>query len=147
MEVSLLKTRFLVGICAVVSLLAACAPAAGGELQVSDVWARPGLAGGNSAVYFVIENGTDSNDILLSASSDIAGAVEMHMTSMEGDNMQMMPQQEVPIQVGKTEFQPGGLHVMLIDLNQDLSPGDSFSLTLNFATAGEKSLDITVSEP
>jgi len=147
MVTSLFKALFLVGAFAVVLLLPACAPAASGQLQVSDVWARPGLAGGNSAVYFVIENGTDSTDTLLSASSDIASAVELHMTSMEGDNMQMMPQEEVPVETGKTEFQPGGLHVMLVGLNQDLNPGDKFLLRLNFATAGEMILDVTVSEP
>ena len=147
METSLFKARILVSAFAVVLLLTACAPAGHGQLQVSDVWARPSLASGNSAVYFVIENRTDSDDTLLSASSDIASAVEMHMTSMEGDNMQMMPQEEVSIETGKTVFQPGGLHVMLVGLNQDLNPGDKFLLKLNFATAGELILDVTVNEP
>jgi hypothetical protein len=127
-------------------LLAACAPA-DGQLQVTDIWARPGLAGGNSAAYFVIENATASDDTLLSASSDVAGAVELHMTSMEGGNAQMMHQQEVPVMAGKTEFEPGGLHVMLIGLKQDLKPGDTFLLTLDFATAGAMPLQVTVSEP
>jgi copper(I)-binding protein len=77
----------------------------------------------------------------------VAGAVELHMTMMNEGNMQMAPQQEVPVQAGKTEFKPGGLHVMLIGLKQDLNPGDTFSLTLDFATAGEMSLQVTVSEP
>lgn len=127
--------------------LAACAPASGGNLQVNDVWARPGLAGGNSAAYFVIENATGGDDTLLSASSDIAEAVELHMTSMQDGAMQMMPQENVPVPAGKTEFKPGGLHVMLIGLKRDLNPGDTFSLTLNFENAGEMSLDITVSQP
>jgi hypothetical protein len=116
-------------------------------LQVNEIWARPGLAGGNSSVYFVIENRTGSDDTLLSASSDVAGAVELHMTSMQDGNMQMMHQQEVPVPTGKTEFKPGGLHVMLIGLNQDLNPGDTFSLTLDFAAASDMQLEITVSEP
>jgi hypothetical protein len=128
------------------SLLAACAPA-DGQLQVSETWARPGLSGGNSAAYFVVENRTASDDTLLSASSDVAGAVELHMTSMQDGNMQMMHQQEVPVPTGKTEFKPGGLHVMLIGLNQDLNPGDMFSLTLDFVTAGVIPLEVTVSEP
>jgi copper(I)-binding protein len=141
------KVRFFVVFLALATVLVACAPASGQGLQVTDVWARPGLAGGTSAVYFVIENGTASDDTLLSASSDVAGAVELHMTSMQDGNMQMMPQHEVPVQAGKTEFEPGGLHVMLIGLNQDLNPGDTFSVTLDFATAGAMPLDVTVSEP
>jgi hypothetical protein len=69
------------------------------------------------------------------------------MTSMQDGNMQMMHQQEVPLPTGKTEFKPGGLHVMLIGLNQDLNPGDMFSLTLDFVTAGVIPLEVTVSEP
>lgn len=129
------------------SFLAACSTASAGSLQVNDVWARPGLADGNSAAYFVIENRTGADDTLLSAFSDIAGAVELHMTSMENGNMQMMHQKEVQVPAGVTEFKPGGLHVMLIGLNQDLNPGDTFSLTLDFATAGEMPLEVTVSEP
>lgn len=140
------KVRYLVVFSVLIALLVACAPT-GGQLQVSDVWARPGLAGGNSAIYFVITNDTGGTDSLLSASSDVAGAVELHMTTMQDGNMQMEQQQEVPVEAGKTEFQPGGLHVMLIGLNKDLNPGDTFSITLEFATAGALLLEVTVSEP
>jgi hypothetical protein len=146
MEEPLFKVRFLVVFSAFAAILVACAPA-DGQLRVSDIWARPGLAGGNSAVYFMIHNETAGTDTLLSASSDVAGAVELHMTSMQDGNMQMMHQQEVPLPTGKTEFKPGGLHVMLIGLNQDLNPGDMFSLTLDFVTAGVIPLEVTVSEP
>jgi hypothetical protein len=146
MEEPLFKARFLVVFSALAAILVACGPA-DGQLRVSDIWARPGLAGGNSAVYFVIHNETAGTDTLLSASSDVAGAVELHMTSMQDGNMQMMHQQEVPLPTGKTEFKPGGLHVMLIGLNQDLNPGDMFSLTLDFVTAGVIPLEVTVSEP
>lgn len=139
------SVRFVL-IAALVTVLAACAPSSSG-LQVNDVWARPGLAGGNSAVFFVIENETAGADTLLSASSDVASAVEMHMTVMQDGNMQMVHQQEVPVQAGKTEFKPGGLHIMLIGLNRELNPGDTFSVTLNFATAGSIPLDVTVNEP
>lgn len=140
------KVRFLVVFLALIAILVACAPA-DGRLQVSDIWARPGLASGNSAVYFAITNETAGADTLLSASSAVAGAVELHMTSMQDGNMQMTHQQEVPVPTGKTEFKPGGLHIMLIGLNQDLNPGDMFSLALDFATAGEIQLEVPVSEP
>jgi periplasmic copper chaperone A len=143
----LFKIRYIIVLLALAFALGACAPAEAGNLQVKDVWARPGLAGGNSAVYFVIENGTGADDILLSAASDIAGAVELHMTSMQDGAMQMMPQQDVPVPAGATEFKPGGLHVMLIGLEQDLNPGDTFSVALNFETVGEVLLEVTVNEP
>ena len=143
----MLKTRFFFACIVLTIVSAACGSTDNQTVQVSDAWARPGLAGGNSAIYFVTENDTAQTDTLLSASSDIAAAVELHMTEMEGDTMQMMPQSEVPIPSGETTFQPGELHVMLIGLNHDLKPGDTFTVTLDFAAAGEMPLDVTVREP
>ena len=141
------NSRFVFLTLVLTSLLVACGSANDQTLHVNDVWARPALADGNSAVYFVIENGTAQADTLLSASSDVANAVELHMTKMEDGNMQMMPQSEVPVPSGETKFEPGGLHVMLIGLKQNLKPGDSFTVTLDFATAGEMPLAVTVQEP
>jgi len=127
-------------------VLAACGAAGSGEFQVTEVWARPGLAGGNSAIFFKIEN-PGTADLLLSASSDVAGAVELHKTVMQDGAMQMVHQLNVPVLTGETVFKPGDLHVMLIDLENDLNPGDTFTLVLKFETAGEKTLDVVVREP
>jgi len=127
-------------------VLAACGASGSGELGVNDVWARPGLADGNSGVFFVISN-PGSEDFLLSASSDVAGAVELHKTIMEDSNMKMVQQMNVPVPTGETIFKPGDLHVMLIGLKNDLKPGDTFKVTLNFENAGEKTLDVVVREP
>lgn len=116
-------------------------------MQVNDIWARPSLAEGNGAAYFMIENLTNEEDILISASSDIAQAVEIHKSMLDGEIMQMMPQHEVSIPVGRTEFKPGGLHVMLIGLYDDLNIGDSFNITLKFQLAGEETFAVTVRKP
>lgn len=141
------KIRFFVLLLTLASVTAACGSANNQGLHVNDIWSRPALANGNGAVFFVIENNTSQPDTLLSASSDVADAVELHMTKMEDGNMQMMPQSEVPIPSGETKFEPGGLHVMLIGLKQDVKPGDTFTVTLDFVEAGEISLEVTVQEP
>ena len=142
------KTYSFVLILILTLFLAACAAPAGSDsLEINDIWARPGLAEGNSAVYFLIDNLTSEEDILISASSDIAQAVEIHMSMMDGEIMQMMQQHELSIPIGKTEFKPGGLHVMLIGLHNDLNADDSFNIKLKFQHAGEKSLDVTVKIP
>lgn len=48
---------------------------------------------------------------------------------------------------GAVAFKPGGLHVMLMDLERDLKPGDTFSLTLKFEKAGARSVQVTVRQP
>jgi copper(I)-binding protein len=132
---------------ALVASLAACQTASGG-LEVNDAWARPAASGGNGAAYFVIENGSGQDDALVSASADIASAVELHMTMVHGgDTMEMQMQENVAIPRGRTEFKPGGLHVMFIGLTRDLKVGDTFDLTLDFRDAGEMKVTVTVGEP
>ena len=130
-------------------LLTSCASP---SLEITEIWGRPGEAGGNSAAYFMIKNNTLSKDSLLRASADIARAVELHMSLMSGEGEQqqmvMIPQESVKIPGLKTiEFKPGGLHVMFIDLAADLKPGDHYTLTLHFEKAGEIQLDVPVREP
>lgn len=148
-----------------------------GQIEVSGAWARPALAGGNGAVYFVIENGSGSDDVLLSARTQAAEVVELHdvvMVEMSGgddemgssgeDNesgggmsgegemgggaMQMVKQENVPVPAGgQVVFQPGSFHVMLIGLTDDLMTGESITLTLVFEQAGEITLTLPVGEP
>lgn len=44
------------------------------------------------------------------------------------------------------EFKPGGLHIMLVDLNRDLKAGDTISLTMSFQNAGNVTIDVFVRE-
>jgi copper(I)-binding protein len=145
MEGSVFKV-WVIGIFIALALTLTACGAGGGELQVNDAWARPGLAGGNSAVFFLIDN-PGSADLLLSVDSDVAEAVELHKTVMQDETMQMVQQMNVPVPTGETVFRPGDLHVMLIGLKNELQPGDTFTVTANFETAGEQTLNVTVKEP
>ena len=139
------KVHFIV-FSALVFVLVACGVGGSGELGINDTWARPGLAGGNSAVFFVIDN-PGEEDILLSASCDVTEATELHKTVMDDGIMKMVQQTSVPVPTGETIFKPGDLHVMLISLQNNLNPGDEFVVTLNFENAGEKTLKVVVKEP
>ena len=119
------------------------------QITVQDPWARPGIAGGTSAVYFTIDNPTSQDELLLTATTNIAENAELHLSNISSDGMMTMEHQEsVPIPASmKINFQPGGLHVMLINLNEDLKTGDRFTLTLNFKEAGDITLDVPVKNP
>lgn len=130
-----------------VLVISACGGSSG-ELTVQDAWARPASVGENGAAYFVIENGTAATDTLLSISSEIATAAEVHM-SMGDDNgvMSMQMQASVPVPArDKVEFKPGGLHVMLVSLTQDLKVGDTITFRLNFEKAGDLTVEAPVKE-
>jgi len=141
------KVSFLLA-CLLAVALAACGAGPGG-LAVEGAWARPGEAGGTSAVYFTLNNPTDEDDVLLRAESEAAEHVELHRSMEDHEGvMSMHPEHQVDVP-GRSQlaFEPGGLHVMLINLQQDLDPGDSLTLTLQFQNAGEVTLTVPVREP
>ncbi|MBL8078187.1 MAG: copper chaperone PCu(A)C [Anaerolineales bacterium] len=118
------------------------------ELVIQGAWARPASAGENGAAYFVIENWTMTDDILLSVSSEIASATEVHMSMADANGvMSMLMQESIPVPAKATvKFEPGGLHVMFVNLNRNLIVGDTFTLILLFEKAGEVSLQVKVKE-
>ena len=143
-----MKNKKLFSILLLTTLFVSACGSSSGELTVQDAWARPASKGENGAIYFVIENGTDSHNALIGASTDIASAAEVHM-SMQNDQgvMTMSMQDSVQIMPGENiTFKPGGLHVMLVDLKQDLKVGDTFTLTLSFEKSGDITLEIQVKE-
>jgi copper(I)-binding protein len=126
-------------------VLSACGKKEG--IEISDVWARTSMQGMNSAVYFVIQNHNAGADELIGASSDVADAVEVHESKMEGEVMMMNRVEAVALEPSaKVEFKPGGYHVMLIGLKQDLKAGDEITVTLQFRDSPDITIQATVKD-
>lgn len=138
----------LVFVFLLITLLISSCGSSSGMLTIQDVWARPANTGENGAAYFIIKNGTATDDILLSANSEIASATEVHRSMlMDGDVMTMQMQESVSVPAHEeVALEPGGLHVMFIRLTRDLKIGDTFILTLKFENAGEITLPVEVKE-
>ena len=118
----------------------------GEGIQVEGTWARPGSEGRMSAAYFLITNFEEQADTLVSVESDISQLVEIHESYKQDEDMVGMREVgsvEIPGE-STVRFEQGGLHIMLIQLNQRLSDGDSFELTLNFANHDNITLEIPV---
>lgn len=61
--------------------------------------------------------------------------------------MQMRPLQSVPIGGKESiEFGPGGYHVMLVGLKQDLNAGDEIEITLHFKNQEDLLVTVPVQE-
>lgn len=106
------------------------------------------MAGGNSAAYMILQNPLDSPDKLLSASSTAAESVEIHMTSMDANGTMMMRPAgpvDLPAQ-SSVELKPGGLHIMLVGLKNNLVIGGTITVTLQFENADPLTLDIPIQE-
>jgi periplasmic copper chaperone A len=127
-------------------LLSACGSRMSDAVEAKDAWARAGMSGGNSAAYMMLVNGTGRDVELVGASSDVAEAVEVHLSQMTADGvMQMIQQDAVAIPSKKMlELKPGSYHVMFIGLKQDLTVGESIVLTLHFNGYDDVSLTVPI---
>jgi len=75
---------------------------------------------------------------LISASSPVAGEVQLHEMSMEGNIMKMRQVKDIAVPAGgSVELKPGGLHLMFMNIKAPLSAGETVSVKLKFAKAGE----------
>ena len=106
------------------------------QLEISDSWVRSSdmsVSGGMTGMFMEITNPTSEEITLISGSSD-SGMVEIHETVMGADGMQMQEINggiEIPAG-GTVVLQPGGLHVMIMNLNSDVVAGDEVSVDLEF---------------
>lgn len=138
--------KIIVFVLAGMLLLSACGAPKSDAIEASGYWARSGLKDGNSAAYMLLVNGTGQNDELIGASSDVAAAVEIHLSQMGADGtMQMIPQESIALPAdGELELKPGSYHVMIIGLKEDLNVGDEITLTLHFQNHEDITLTIPV---
>lgn len=131
-------------------------PPTRGDLTVANAWARRTVPGQrNGAVYLEITGGS-RRDVLRGVEVDtvVAASAELHETteghsSGTGPNqrsggghhshhgMQMKELVELPVPSGASiRLEPGGRHIMLLDLTRPLEVGQRFPLRLRFEQAG-----------
>lgn len=130
-------------------ILAACNGGDQDGIIIEEAWGRPSpKSASNTAFYMAIRNAGQANDALVQAAIDICGATELHRSSSDDAGVMSMRQmQQIDIQAGQTvALEPGGLHIMCIDRQVDLSPGDSVPISLSFVEAGTISVNAEIRE-
>ncbi|RVV98091.1 DUF1775 domain-containing protein [Mesobaculum littorinae] len=121
-----------------------------GDLTLSSAFTRATLP--NAPVgggFLTVTNDGDTDDRLIAATSPAAGRVEIHEMDMDGDVMRMRELADgLPIPAGDTvALQPGGYHLMLMELAAPLVEGETVDVTLTFETAGEVTLPLAIGAP
>lgn len=125
-----------------------------GSLQITGAWARnsPAVATAG-AVYLRIANETSIEDALVGVEVDasVAARAELHETvaaampsgsgmgmgASGGPMMEMREVERIGVPAGETiALEPGGYHIMLLDLAEPLELGSTIELTLEFEEAG-----------
>jgi hypothetical protein len=138
------------------------------ELTVERAWSRTTPAGATTGVaYFEITSPDDDTIVSASVPADIAAGAELHETMAAGESghshggdtadttadttasgeMVMEPLDEVELPADTTVvFEPGGLHVMLIDLADALTLDEEFTLTLTLGSGDQIDVDVVVAD-
>lgn len=121
---------------------------AGDEMESGDGDGESAMAGWNTAAFMIIENSGDRDDALVSASVDpaVAEVVELHKSEMNAQGvMEMNRQDSIPVPAGgAAELKPGGLHIMLLNVDTTLAAGDMVALTLTFESGKTVTVDAPV---
>ncbi|MFC4335968.1 copper chaperone PCu(A)C [Salininema proteolyticum] len=110
----------------------------GDALTVSDPWVKA-TDGEMVAAFGEIVNDTGSDVHITGASSEVAGMVELHETVDENGQSVMRPMADgIELAAGETfALEPGGAHIMLMDLGEELQAGDDVVVTLDLEDGSE----------
>lgn len=113
-------------------------PAPAIELSISDAWSRQPADGQTvGAIYGIVSNPSDVDVTIVSASSPVSTQVELHETVTGDDGLMSMVEREDGFVVpagGTFVFEPGGPHVMFLDIDAASYP-DEVEVTFEFDLA------------
>lgn len=124
-------------------------PTAQQSLAVEHPWVKANTTGGMTSAFATLVNDTEAPVVLTGTTTeDVAGSVELHETVLNPDTgataMQVMAE---PITIDPGEsymLEPGGDHIMLMDLQCGLYPGDKLDITLQFQDGAEQTLTAAI---
>jgi len=113
-------------------------PAWAANVSVTNAWVRATMPGQPvGGAYMKIQSDADAR--LLSASSSAVPRVEVHEMKMDGDVMRMREVQAIELPKGKTvSLEPGGYHIMLMNLPKPIAAGEIIPLTLVVESGGKQ---------
>lgn len=108
------------------------------SIEVKDAWVR-GTVPAQKGTGAFMEITAKSAVRLVGAASAVAGTVEIHNMTMTNGVMKMFQVEGIDVPAGKTiKLAPGGYHVMIMGLKQQMKPGDKVPLDLLIETADKK---------
>jgi len=144
-----MKAKVLVTMCAAIGIVLSSAAiaqnASVGSIKIENAYTRATAPGQQVAGGFLKIENKGAADQLISASSPVAGEVQLHEMAMEGNVMKMRQVKDIAVPAnGAVELKPGGLHLMFMNIKAPLAAGESVPVKLKFAKAGEVEIKVPV---
>ncbi|WP_084079407.1 copper chaperone PCu(A)C [Demequina sp. NBRC 110057] len=135
----------LVALAAIATLsLAACSSdsdaeatadaAASGEITITDPWVKT-VESGMTAAFGELVNGTDEAVTLVSAETPASSETQLHETLSDESGGMSMSEKEGGFEIAPGEsltLEPGGNHLMLMDVTEPIEAGAQVEFTLTF---------------
>jgi copper(I)-binding protein len=148
-----MKVRFLMKqlslLAAGLMISAGVLAGAADNVTVQDPYVR--LAPPNApatGAFMVIKNNGEKDVKVLKADNPASRVTELHTHLNENGVMKMRPVPGIDVKAkGQAVLQPGGLHVMMIDLKAPMKEGDMVPITLTFDDGSSKRVDAKVVRP
>lgn len=114
------------------------------QVTASDGWIRATVPQQKSAGAFMQLRSAKPATLVAVRTPD-ADKAEMHQMQMQGQTMSMHQVQSIALPAGQVvKLAPGGYHVMLFGLKQQLKEGATVPLTLVVEDAGKKREEVKV---
>ncbi|GGT09275.1 hypothetical protein GCM10010156_77630 [Planobispora rosea] len=107
------------------------ASAASSPLTITDPWVKT-TKKGMTAAFGTLVNNTDTDVVVVSGASPLSPEIELHEVVDSGGKMVMRPKEggfTVPAR-GTHPLQPGGDHIMLMGVTEEVKPGAQVAFTL-----------------
>jgi copper(I)-binding protein len=115
------------------TIASASASAATGVLDIRDPWVKAADKGMTAAFGTLVNDG--DTDVMITSAATEVSPMELHEMTMQDGKMVMQAKQGGIVIKARSEhvLQPGGDHLMMMDLKQPVKAGDEVTFTLNFA--------------
>jgi len=120
---------------------------ADGDLVIERAWTRATDADNRSAaMYFTLRNIGQKTVDVIGVRTDRASIEVLHKTTVDsGGAARMSAAPELKVAPGETlKLEPGGMHVMLIDVEAPLIEGDTLPLRLKFYDGDDITVDVPI---
>jgi len=131
------------------ALLAAAPPvlADGDAVVIEGTWSRASIGTSRPGVaYMTLQNTGDAPVTVTGLRTELAMMPMIHASTTDAQGVTRMTHMEqVEIAEGDTvALEPGGLHVMLMDLQRPMVEGESFTLSLILADGEEIAVEVPI---
>lgn len=132
--------RSMIRLAATALVIALCAPAyAADTVSIKGAWTRATPPGAiNSATYAQLHNTGTEERTIVGVTTKAADEVQLHTVIDEGGLMKMRQVTSISIPAGgMAELKPGGYHIMMLGIHEQLRDGENVEIEVEFAN-GDK---------